>query len=336
MGASGDLKRTTQQNASNSFWTIHFKREVNLANSTILVGNGPNRVRKDVNSWDEVLQRIAGFSGLEEVYLEREGKPFTVLFEEMAIQAALKGKPETKLKAEVAREIHKLTPNWVHTSLIERAGTHILTTNYDYAIEHAIGGCIGDSSGLPSESRYSLFRCREIRDRRVWHLHGEAEHPETITLGYEQYVGHLHKARSYLTQTSTKAKSSAHDHRSPFLHQEYSFEQSEGGIYSWVDIFLRDDIHIVGFSFEYSEIDFWWLLGMKERLRQNDKRVAKGVRVGRTFYYDFEKPYVSRTKRAHLAALKNFGAEIVSIAVDNKYTGAWEKLFSKLTAYCKT
>lgn len=222
--------------------------------------------------------------------------------------------------------MEEITPNWIHKELVSIGGTHILTSNYEYTLEAAGGVGRGKAVDFSSETRYSLFRCREVRSKRIWHIHGEIDKPETIMLGYEQYVGYLYKARNYLTLDSKRQSTGAYDYRSPVIHGRYNFEERTDSIYSWIDIFLRDDVHMVGFTCDYSEIDIWWLLGLKERLRQNDRRVAKGINVGRTVFYYFRPAHLSSRLQGQLAALTNFGVECVPVAVKGSYEEAWRKL----------
>lgn len=300
-----------------------------MPEQTLLVGNGPNRLSHDTYSWDAVLQRLAAFTGKAELFSQRSNKPFTLLFEEMALQASACGVSERDLKVKVAEWMQNLPGNWIHQALLALPGRHLLTTNYDYALE---GTQRGERVDLSSETRYSLFRCREVGCKRVWHLHGEIERPATITLGYEQYIGHLYKIRNYISLESFRPIAGPYDYRSPVMHRRYNFEERTDGVFSWVDIFLRDDIHIVGFSLDYSESDLWWLLGLKERLRQQDQRLAKGIEVGRTVFYDFKSPHESSKKLAHLSALRNFNVEVCQIAVGQHYEGAWNKLVERLQA----
>ena len=55
------------------------------------------------------------------------------------------------------------------------------------------------------------------------------------------------------------------------------FDTVDGMVYSWLDVFLRDDIHIVGLGLDCTEIDLWWAVTYKARKK------AQGFHVGRTF-----------------------------------------------------
>ena len=69
---------------------------------------------------------------------------------------------------------------------------------------------------------------------------------------------------------------------SPFMKGNLDFDDS-GEVYSWVDVFLRDDIHILGLGMDYTEIEMWWLIAFKARLM----REKKALPVGSTEFYLF-------------------------------------------------
>lgn len=35
--------------------------------------------------------------------------------------------------------------------------------------------------------------------------------------------------------------------------------------HSWIDYFVSNDVHILGFAFDLAEIDLWWLLAYKKK-----------------------------------------------------------------------
>lgn len=51
-------------------------------------------------------------------------------------------------------------------------------------------------------------------------------------------------------------------------------------IESWIDLFFICDVHIIGLSLEYAEIDLWWILNYRAKLIQ-DGRIIKN----KIFFY---------------------------------------------------
>lgn len=299
-----------------------------MAHPILLVGNGPNRVSRDAHSWQAVLQRLADETGQPSVMHGSESRPFTLLFEELALRRARRGGSEEELKELVAGWMRELRPNGVHTALMSLPISEVLTTNYDYTLETAVdhaSRCVD----FHSESRYSLFRCRRAGMSRIWHMHGEVDKPATIMLGHDHYVGYLHKARGYLTSLSARPVNGKYDYRSPVIHGSYDFEQSPSG-FSWLDLFIRDDVHIVGFGCQYSEIAIWWLIGYKERLRLSQSRVPKGIAVGRTRYYYFSEDAEREPLKGQLQVLHDMGVELASVRRGAGYEEGWERLVNSV------
>lgn len=296
---------------------------------TLLIGNGPNRVTHDAHSWSAVLCELAAQIGQPAVMAGSKVRPFTLIFEELALRMARRGRAEDELKGLVAERMARLQPNEVHRRIMALPVEHLLTTNYDYCLEATAGGT-GICVDLHSESRYSLFRCREAASKRVWHIHGEIAKPGTIMLGHDHYVGYLHKARNYLTTDGARSRAGQYDYRSPVLHRRYNFEEDAAG-YSWLDLFLRDDVHIAGFGFDYSEIAMWWLVGYKARLGLSDGRLPKRIEVGRSIFYCFREDALEEPLRGQLEVLHDLGVEIVRVTRGASYMEGWGRMCDALS-----
>ena len=76
------------------------------------------------------------------------------------------------------------------------------------------------------------------------------------------------------------------------------YDQKEGkninlvSIGSWVDALLFGDVYVLGFGYDYSEQDLWWLLNRKA----NETRISKG----KTYYYEPEGKDEIRIKKSLL------------------------------------
>jgi len=298
---------------------------------TVLVGNGLNRFAPGYG-WEDIIQELATFCGANEA--TRNGAaPFTLLYEQLVLCSEHLAKSEDDVKAEVARLLSSLRPSVLHELAVGCGATHILTTNYDYTLEAATGAP-RVAAHTRNESRYSLFRAYAAGAARVWHLHGEVDKPSTIALGHDQYVGYLTKAKNYLTSEQAKPLTGEYDHRSPFIAGLRDFETSARP-FSWLDAFLRDDVHIVGFGLDYSEIALWWLLTYKRRLSWQHPRTPKGVRVGRTTYYLTYPESLSPADQAKLTLLRNLGVQVEPIDCGAKFKNAmrrYERIFQMIHA----
>jgi hypothetical protein len=215
----------------------------------------------------------------------------------------------------VAEQIEQLRPGKYHKRVMTIGTQHILTTNYDYALELAIDPA-HSSGGYDISGKYNLFRRRVAGDVNIWHIHGEAEVPRSIILGYDNYSGTVQRIRQYL-------KTGYHNLRSPFRREIRDFDKDDTA-YSWIDIFLRDDIHILGLTLDYIEIDLWWIIYYKATLENRKKK------VGKTHYYRFSEGQLLPNELAKLDSLKALGVEVHSIHVNDGYESAWERLLMKV------
>lgn len=240
-------------------------------------------------------------------------KPFTLVFEEVFLRAArVRHIDELTLKKEAARLVSSMHPGNPHSRIMNLGSRHVLTTNYDYNLERGADVEHTDASST-QERKYSLYRRRRVHAQSVWHIHGEESAPLSLALGHDHYSGSLHHIRDYLVTRSKRARVKS----SPFLRGDLEFE-AEGGPYSWLDVFLRDDIHIYGFSMDYTEIDLWWLLSFKERLR------LQGHQVGRTFFYARVDDKIVKREQARLAILESLGVEVVQFNTST-YVDAFDR-----------
>lgn len=67
-------------------------------------------------------------------------------------------------------------------------------------------------------------------------------------IGYEHYISSIHNIQ---------------------INQKEN--QKENKKISWIDIFLNDNIYILGLGLDFGEIDLWWLLSYRNRLILDNK-----------------------------------------------------------------
>lgn len=275
---------------------------------TLFLGNGINRLTNVEMSWNDILNDLADDVDSSRLLKYQDYVPFTLIYEGFSSRSSENSKRGiTPLKKKVAKLLGKMVFNQFHKQVMNLGIDHIITTNYDYSLENSI---------LPSfkpeyfrrESRYSVFRRVKIANTNVWHIHGEIEKPETITLGHEQYSGQLENLRKHLTSKKT----------SPFRRHHNNFEDSDLR-YSWGDIFLRDEIHIVGFSLDYSEIDIWWLLTFKAQYESRYK-----IRCGQTVFHYWSSKPKDEKDMGKIELLKSLRVE-----VNDKFEVDYENMYAE-------
>jgi SIR2-like domain len=275
----------------------------------LLVGNGPNYFSRGF-SWQYAIRVAAQRAGLSNQVEKLIDEPLPLVYETIASQYP---HDEGETKRQLAEQLSVLQHDKIHEDLMSLGWPTVLTTNYDNALEAASGESF-HSANLDSESTYSVFRRRCSKSHSVWHIHGEISGPRTMLLGFHQYAGYLQKLRQYLT---TK------NNGSPFTFASDTWKTDDDR-HSWADIFLRNNVHIVGFGFDYAETVLWWLLSYKQRLSR-----VKEVTTGTTTYYQMGK--VKKPDR-RLELMMAFGVKVISISTSTGIPtrNSWSKVISML------
>lgn len=220
--------------------------------SALLVGNGLNRCYENAIPWDRLLWNIAN----EYQVSFNTKNPFPLEFESIANQILARDNRKSKnvyseLKGKIAQMVCEQKPinGSLHELFVRDIPlNYILTTNYDYMLERAFYRELEPEAKAKdnSETKYSLFRFSKYAEKSFYHIHGDANHKDSLCLGYEHYAAYLAKMREYL-----KAKPE-------IAHRISKFELPEKS--SWVDLFFTHDVYIVGLTLDTNEIDLWWLL----------------------------------------------------------------------------
>lgn len=254
--------------------------------NTILFGNGINRIEEDHNSesnfavsWQSALEQLAQ----QAHYSLRNAaeKPLTLVFEEILMHTRRLNKNDLqKIVGQVAMRSASNNLNDVISCL----GKNLLTTNYYSPVINGAGlspDHLTFEISTPicpdiRENTFSIFRGRRIRNKTFWAIHGSSYDPTSITLGYRQYARYQANIHKYLM--SGVKYSNASTLNSPLYRNRpiFDFEKQESH-YSWVDLFLRDHIHIIGLTLDYSESILWWLITEKFNLQRKYPNYIGGI-----------------------------------------------------------
>lgn len=218
---------------------------------TLFIGNGINYLNNNNYSWENLLKDLIQYVG-KDTYININQKPFPLLFEEIVLRGYKFSKiTENDILDEVIKKMQSFKSNDTHHQIINSSIDNIITTNYDYNIENAAGLKVNykpiTTKGSP-ETIYRLHTYNSIYNKKIWHIHGEINYKRTIMLGHDRYANSLRKYIEYL--------------------ENYEFIDNNK-ILSWIDLFLVSDIHIIGCSFDFSEIDLWWILNYRARKKQS-------------------------------------------------------------------
>lgn len=298
----------------------------------LLLGNSVNRLCA-AQSWEELLQSLTRRAD-PEAHRRRGDKPFTLFFEELRNRYVdrQKGRAEDFM-GEIGRTFAGLPTSQLHRRLMELPFQHVLTTNYDYSLEKSIEPTA--DYARPSddfhagETKFSLFRRRTCGDKFIWHIHGEAAVPTSIMLGHDHYTDHAAQVRRYFYQGAVYRGTGSF--RSGLQRDLATFDlASDGRPYSWVDLFVRDHVHVGGFSFDFSESLLWYLVSYRRRRREQMRRSGLPLPPSDVTFYYFAEREPHPRRLAIVEVLESF--DVRCVAIDRSkggYAGAWEALLER-------
>lgn len=293
--------------------------------ASLLIGNGINYLGKDVVGWSDLLNSLIQKIGKLNV-INIEEKPFLHLYEEIFTRAEkYTDKDEQHIKQDIVNEIRRMRPNLYHQKIIDLPFENILTLNYDYNFTN------NNSVVRNKEVKYSLKRYQSINNKKIWHIHGELDNYHSIMLGYSHYMGSINNIQTYLNS-------------------------SEKNDSTWVDIFLKNDIYILGAGLDFEELDIWWLLSYRNRelLEGKNDKSSPAYNTKITYIDIVQEEYEDsrmlqelsscdeqllkvkelaraeikkKKNEAKLSMLETFGVEIKTFTLDsteNKYQNAYD------------
>lgn len=270
-----------------------------MNNKVLMIGNGINNLTNK-ESWSNLLFSMTekcNVSGSIEI---NDHKPFPLLYEEIYLKS--KNIDELELKKHISSEVKKIKENEIHSLIREKEFRNIITTNYEYVFQ---GTQIKETAneyqnkGVIKEAKYSIFRHNEINKTKIWHIHGECNVPSSITLGYEHYGGQLQQIRNYVVSgTHYKKKKNQKSLATRLKNNEVAYE-------SWLDLFFKKDIHIIGLALDFVETDIWWLLTYRARFIKTKK-----TKISNKIYYYIPRKYLEDSKHK-IELLRSINIELV-------------------------
>lgn len=204
--------------------------------ASLLLGNGLNYLGDNAVSWNRLLTSL--IDNIEKTgIIDTDKKPFLHLYEEIYTRGIkYSQKSEDELKIHIVDAISVMRPNQFHSQIMSLPFNEVFTLNYDYNLTD-------NSERNNRETRFNMHRYQvAYNNKRVWHIHGELKNKDSIMLGYTHYINSINTMQTYLKKSNIEDNSS-----------------------EWVDLFLTDDIYILGAGLDFEEIDIWWLLSFRNR-----------------------------------------------------------------------
>lgn len=300
----------------------------NASRPILLVGNGPNRLSAGGVSWAELMHSLREAAGMRP-----EGhrqKPFPLHFEEIrnAWRARNAGATEAAFLRRVATAMAALRPNDIHRRLTWLAASDILTTNFDDCLERSLANTAIVANFDTHESKHNLFRRSRIGRRHFWHLHGDIFRPNSVLLGHDRYVESAAHIRRYCDPSlGVPFKAHPLPLRAVFRAADVRLDPRKP--HSWVDLFLLRDVHVVGFGLDYTEVDLWYLLSLRQRLRSSTAAQLEPLRRTRIVFHHFDDGDPDFAQKRELLA--SFDVECRAWPLQSgDYARAWDALLRGL------
>ena len=255
----------------------------------LLLGNGLNNAF-DGTAWNALIHKMAKRDDLpEQIALPY---PLQILLATCGDYAqSLQGMQDALVGVQPQGDFLEL----LHR-LLDMGFDDILTTNYSYELERAAFPKELDSVKTRSrvqrmqattaehaEPRYMLHTFNQAGENRIWHIHGEARKPQSMIIGHYEYASLLSRLKAHSDE-----RKDAYQH----LEEEPLSELS------WVDQFILGNVYVLGFGFDPSEMDLWWLLNRKRNERAEH---------GKVYFYE---PHQELPFNAKIELLKTMGVEV--------------------------
>lgn len=301
------------------------------APTTLFIGNGVNRLITNDHAWDSLIKNLAKRSNASHVIDLLKEKPFTLVYEEIR-EAFVRehrklnqtGSAEKQLKEEIAASMEKIDPGDIHKEICALNFDHLITTNYDYALEKALGDSPGNILGRKLETKYSLYRFRRSANKQCWHIHGEAMTPWSICLGQDHYSGYLQKIREAIVTPKDDRRENERESDRGHIPKFLANYWRSGNIDFWPQLFFTGSLDIIGFGFDYTEIDLWWLIAYRaRRMSSSNKQPFKLGEV--TFHQFVSEGGLEKREEGRLGILKSLGVKVNRIDFKSDYRKAYEK-----------
>lgn len=229
--------------------------------STLLFGNGFNRLNNKNISWEELIQRATGSIGEGDM----SNIPLPILAEAYASKAGNMIGGRTKdsykeFKTMIKNSIDeaRLQPDATHCLFRSLPFDYFITTNYDDCFERSKDG-YEESFKNSGGYRYLTKKIGDLEGRPIFHAHGHQKWANTICVNYEHYMGLIGKLREELYPSEV-----SEDNRLDILKSLVKDERKAKN--NWAELFFLTDVYIVGLGLNYSESDLWWLLALRAAL----------------------------------------------------------------------
>lgn len=281
--------------------------------NAILFGNGLNMITKGNVSWGELVSVIEEDKNEERI-------PFTLQYEaKLADSDILSQEVNKDFLIDIKKKLKDYSTNEIYQRMGSLNVEHFMTTNYDFVMRNTL---VALGHGKPKKERgdkYSIrgkiFFEKPQEETAIWHIHGNIDALSTIMLGLGYYGSKIARMKDYIDGKCDYGPAANKIRIGPLKTR---LQAGVSNPVSWIDLFFIADIHIIGYGFQYDEIDLWWLLTKRKEIFE-DKRL-KGKQNKITFY--------GKADKGKTELFNKLGVDVVDYKTSPKTTEAYIKMYN--------
>ena len=181
---------------------------------------------------------------------------------------------------------------------------------------------------------------------KLWTIHGDALRESkkynaegtSMILGFDQYCGQLAKLWAYLKGSYqsdddknaglTDADIGAAKCDTPMKDK---IERNQFDGISWAELFFSSNVYIAGFGMDYAEIDLWWLINQRARMKYVKNVKNMNNKICFLYHPIYDNPEQQPEMKARIKMLECFDVECKPI---NVYCKARLKGYQARTDAC--
>ena len=285
--------------------------------SLVLVGNSPNLIER-YNAgagWNRLLKSMEDIC---ETYLGDTRKISSFPQRMQAVCNIYKmSQSEAIVKGldEWFNKVKELQASPIHRMLAKMGFTYYLTTNYDFALERALGLRISKTRDINTKEFLEL-------NSNIESASGENE----ITVKMKNAVGHIHGSIENMESLVMTPKS--------YVRATHKLMETDPAEDSWLKAFCESEVHICGLNLSTEESLVWYALERRLQYLFENKDLTNSY--PRAYVYLFYRETEDKSdyyeKRAVRDLLKTYAVQTILIPVYNEdYISAWKLLIGEMT-----
>ena len=290
---------------------------------TIFFGNGINML-SDGYSWNGMLSSLSKRTNIDQISSNLLKYEYIVLSEPCYTMFpwSLNGKlllagdkvwcmrKDTEydiLRAKMCKELQTFKRSSFYYDLAKLNIQNYITTNYELYLKDIFSECsFKVTAYYENESRiFSKYIAQRGQEEiSLWNIHGDVYHPKSIIIGFSEYCKYISEIENYLGSTN--------------------YEKD-----SWLMLFLTTDVYILGFGLVFEELDLWYLLICRKRIR----RTCSNDCLNSIYYFSITKEDGKESKKdisIKKELLETLDVVVIEVPFIEEWKEAYQNVFKQI------